>query len=84
MLRYGTHKAASEPSATGEKDIRKRTVAGKTAGQESSSVDLACAPSQTVLRLHAAPATIVTALPFRSDKGVFETRGARAPPWTFA
>ncbi|MGD9478553.1 hypothetical protein V8U06_13430 [Shinella sp. G-2] len=84
MLRYGTHKTASAPSTAGEKDIRKRTVAGKMTVQDGPGVDLACLPAQTVLRLHAAPAAIAMVLPFRSGTGSLDTRGARAPPPIFA
>ena len=80
MLRHGMQKTAAHPSALGEKELRKRSIAGKPAGLGGAGLDQACLPAEDDARRDAAPVAMATVLPFRSGKGDLETRGARAPP----
>lgn len=80
MLRHGMQKTAAHPSALGEKDFRKRCIAGKAVGLDGTRLDQACLPAETAGRLDGAPFAMAAVLPFRSGKESLETRRARAPP----
>jgi hypothetical protein len=84
VLRYSTQKTAGYPSAPADMEARKRVVAGKVTPLHGDGSDLACLlatadglPRQTGIATAMVP-------PCLSGNGRIDTRGARAPPLSFA
>jgi hypothetical protein len=84
VLRYGTQKAANTSSALADMECRKRPVAGKATPLDGGGIDLGCLSANTGVYVNGTAVNAAIVPPFAAGSDRIQTRGARAPPCSFA
>lgn len=65
-------------------ECRKRPVAGKSTPLDGGGIDFACLSANTDVRMDGTAVNAAIVPPFGAGSGRIQTRGARAPPRSFA